>query len=674
MHFTSSSPVERSHAPISKKALLTLSFAALGVVYGDIGTSPLYVISEIFFGKEHVAVNPTAVFGAISLVFWALTLIVTLKYVIFVLRAEYEGEGGIFALLGLFKGMSAKGVAFISGMLILAAGLLLGDGTITPAISVLSAVEGLGVKTSAFTPYVVPITMAVLTVLFFFQYKGTAKLGRIFGWVMSAWFIAIAALGLYHVVGNPGILAAINPYYAIKFVIAEGVLKTMFALGGVVLAVTGGEALYADLGHFGVKPIRISWLFLVYPALVLNYMGQGAFLLSGAAVSAHNVFYSLVPGALLLPMVFLAMAATIIASQALISGAFSLAAQAAALNVAPRFKIVHTSNTHRGQIYVPAINWGLYIGCMALVAFFRSSGNLAAAYGLAEIGVMITTSTAMFAIAKHKWGWSTARAGFIFGGFMCIDAAFLASNSLKFLQGGYVPLTLGLILFTIMMTWRWGRRQVQRAYDAFEAIRPMSWLLDLNQRVEAANGVLVDSMGRTVELERAVVFLTSRPIRSLTDPVPVVTRLFLKRQSAVPKCIILLNVAIDKEPYLGDGIHEDVVNFGSNVYAVNARYGFMEEPHVRQLLKALQATEKIPFDIEHCTIEVAVPEIFTEEKLGQFGALRMRLYGFLHRLATQTYRYFGLDSDANLSLTLIPICATTDGLEVVRLQNERLRI
>lgn len=664
-----------SHPSLSTKALLAFSFAALGVVYGDIGTSPLYAMSQIFFGHGTLTINATAVFGAVSLVFWALTLIVTLKYVVFVLRAEYEGEGGIFALLGLLKNMSTKGIAIISAMLILAAGLLLGDGTITPAISVLSAVEGLSVKTSALNPYVIPITLVVLSILFLFQYKGTAKLGRMFGGVMCIWFVSIGALGLMQIIGHPQILAAVNPAYALHFIVTVGILRTMLVLGAVVLAVTGGEALYADLGHFGVKPIRMSWLFLVYPALILNYMGQGAFLLTGKPIIAHNIFYSLVPTALLVPMILLATLATVIASQALISGAFSLAAQASALGVAPRFKVVHTSNAQKGQIYVPAINWGLYLGCMALVLVFRSSDNLAAAYGLAEIGVMITTSTAMFAISHYKWQWHWIKSALVFGGFMLIDFIFLVSNSLKFLQGGYVPLAIGFLLFCVMMTWRWGRKYIHDAYDVFEAIRPMSWLLDLKQRIENAGGVLVDHMGRTVEFSRAVVFLSSKPIHTLQDSVPVVTRVYLKRKGGVPKCVVMLHVSIEKEPYLNEGVYEDVVDFGSNIYAVNARYGFMEEPHIRQLLAGLNAKGRIPYDITHCTIEVAEPEIILDENVHRFSALWIRFYKVLYQLATQAYSYFGLGADANTSVTLIPVYVTQDGNhEVIRLVNEQLKI
>jgi KUP system potassium uptake protein len=658
---------------LSARTLLVLSFAALGVVYGDIGTSPLYAVSGIFFGHGQIAVDPATIFGAISLIFWALTLIVTLKYVVFVLRAEYEGEGGIFALLGLLKGMSVKGIAFISSLLILAAGLLLGDGIITPAISVLSAVEGLAVKTNAFAPYVVPITMIVLTILFFFQQKGTAKLGKMFGAVMTVWFATIALLGLRQVIGHPAILQAVNPWYALQFMAQVGAIKTMFVLGAVVLAVTGGEALYADLGHFGVRPIRISWLFLVYPALILNYMGQGAFLLSGAPILVHNIFYSLVPPMLLLPMVILATMATVIASQALISGAFSLAAQATALGVSPRFKIVHTSQTQKGQIYVPMINWALYVGCMVLVLIFRSSNNLAAAYGLAETGVMISTSIAIRAIAKYKWHWHPAKTWLIFGTFICVDAVFLISNSLKFFQGGYVPFTVGILLFTVMMTWRWGRAQVYGSYDVFEAIRPLSWLLSLKERVAAGNGVLIDEKGRTVELNRAVVFMSSKSVSKTDDPLPVVARLYLKRKGAVPKCIVFLNIAVDKEPYL-EGADSEVRDFGSNVFAVNARYGFMEAPQVRELLASLNEKGQIPYDLTHSTIEIAEPDIILQQDVSQFDFLRIRLYKLLRQVATPMYRYFGLNADANLSTTLIPISVTDAGMEVVRLQNERLEI
>ena len=654
--------------------LLGLSLAALGVVYGDIGTSPLYAMSQIFFAHGAMTIDRASVFGVVSLIFWALTLIVTLKYVVFVLRAEYEGEGGIFALFGLLKNISARGIAAISGLLLLAAGLLIGDGMITPAISVLSAIEGLSVETLAFRPFVIPITMIILSILFFFQYKGTAKLGKGFGIVMCVWFATIAILGIAHIVNYPAIFLAINPMYAFAFMVQAGIFKTMLVLGGVVLVVTGGEALYADLGHFGVQPIRTSWLFFVYPALILNYAGQGAYLLSGGPIVENNIFFSLVPAPLLFPMIILAALATIIASQALISGAFSLAVQAASLDVLPRLKVEHTSHAQKGQIYVPAVNVVLYIGCMLLVLAFRSSANLASAYGLAETGVMITTSITMIVIAIKKWKWKPALSVFVFGGFMVAEIAFLFSNSVKFLEGGYVPLTIGLILFSVMRTWRWGKTNVRQAYQRFRSIRAVSWLLDVKNRIEANDGVLIDDIGRSVMLSRAVVFLCADATTSLNDPASIGVRLYLKQKGAVPKCIVLLNISIDKEPYLNEAVYEGVVNLDSDIYAVNARYGFMEEVRVRELLAGLSEKGKVPYNIAQATIQVWEPEIIIDEKAPTYGTLRMRFYKLLYRMAVSSYRYFGLEADANIAITLIPVLVTREGIDVIRLDNEQLMI
>lgn len=654
--------------PESKKRLLLLSIAALGVVYGDIGTSPLYTINEIFFGHGQVALNATDILGSISLVFWALTLVVTLKYITFVLRAEYDGGGGVFALFGLLKGLSTRTITVITSVLILAAGFLLGDGMITPAISVLSAVEGLRVETQALSPYVIPITLIVLTALFMIQRKGTGSIGRVFGIIMSIWFAVIALLGLREIIVQPAILAALNPYYALHFIASIDLKHVMYLLGAVILSVTGGEALYADLGHFGVKPIRISWLGYVYPALLLCYFGQGAFLLSGSKIIDENVFYSMVPHMMLLPMVLLAMCATIIASQALISGAFSLIAQAIVQGVSPRFKIIHTSHHHEGQIYVPAVNWALYVGCVLLVITFRSATNLASAYGLAEAGVMITTSIAMLAIAITRWNWTPLKAFIIFGSFAVIDSAFLAANSIKFFEGGYVPFIVGLVLFSIMATWRWGRALVATAFSNYTEKRHIKWLVELKTRVEKSQGIIEDERGRMTETNRAVIFLMRVPIRDLEDRVPVATRLYIKRLGALPKCIILLNVSISKEAYL-DANNYDIVDFGANIFAINAQFGFMDELNIRGFMKDLHDKKLIPYDVSRCTVQFAEEDLFIDPNVSWWTYIRARLFKLLSQFATPSYRYFGLGSDENLSVSLVPVHLKEKKAEVVQLQD-----
>ena len=455
---------EDAHAPRGR--VLALALGAVGVVYGDIGTSPLYAVNEIFFGHGHVAPLPGGARGCISLVVWALIVVVALKYVLFVLRADNDGEGGVFALYGLLHRYKEKGLRYLLFALMLAAGLLFGDGVITPAISVLSAVEGLDVVTPMFEHAIVPITIVILTGLFSIRFRGTETVGRVFGPILIVWFLTIAGIGALQISRHPQILEALNPYWGALFLLRGGVRVSLLVLGSVMLTVTGGEALYADMGHFGKGPIRVGWFGLVFPALLLNYLGQGAFIASSAPVVGQNLFYSTVPRAFVLPMVVLSTLATIIASQALISGAFSLASQGVGLGLFPRLRVVHTHHAHEGQIYVPFVNWSLCAGCILLVVTFGSSSALASAYGLAVSGVMVATSLAMVPLAWLTWRWSRLLATLLFGSFAACDGAFLLANSLKFLEGGFVPLTLGLALFVVMITWRWGRKATFAAYSS----------------------------------------------------------------------------------------------------------------------------------------------------------------------------------------------------------------
>src|SRR6516225_1628184 len=400
---------ERMQFHVSGGNVATLAIGALGVVFGDIGTSPLYAIDQIFFGSADIGRTPENVLGAISLAIWTITVVVAIKYALLVLRADNDGEGGVFALYGLLHRFKNEGRRVLLWSLMLGAGLLLGDGMITPAISVLSAIEGLEVATPAFSPYVVPITVILLTALFAVQYKGTAGIAVVFGPLLLVWFVVIAALGLFAIAQEPSILAAFDPSYGTIFLMRAGPRGSLLILSAMMLVVTGGEAMYADLGHFGARPIRISWFAVVFPSLLLNYLGQGAYLLGGAPVVGGKLFYHLVPTPLLLPVVVLATLATIIASQALISAAFSLASQAIGLGLFPRLWTRHTHEHHAGQIYIPFVNWGLCLGCIGLVIAFGSSSALAAAYGLAVAGVMLITSVAMFAIAQRYWQWSAVR-------------------------------------------------------------------------------------------------------------------------------------------------------------------------------------------------------------------------------------------------------------------------
>ncbi|HEY5307868.1 MAG TPA: KUP/HAK/KT family potassium transporter, partial [Casimicrobiaceae bacterium] len=449
-------------ASTDHKRLAALALGALGVVYGDIGTSPLYALKEVFAGSHHpVPVNEANVLGILSLVFWALMLIVTIKYTIFIMRADNKGEGGIMALMALvLRGEPDAAHGRILMLLGLAgAALFYGDGLITPAISVLSAVEGLEVATPAFKPIVIPITLFVLTGLFVLQKRGTAHVGRLFGPVMAIWFTVLGVLGAINIVHVPHVLAALDPRHAIEFLVTHGSLGFL-SLGSVVLAVTGAEALYADMGHFGRVPVRLAWSLLVLPTLALNYFGQGALLLTDVK-AVENPFYLLAPGWALIPLVVLSTVATVIASQAVISGAYSMTQQAMQLGYSPRMPVQHTSSREIGQIYLPVVNWGLFLGVVALVLGFGSSTNLAAAYGIAVTGTMAITTILAFVVARSMWGWGIVRSAALFGAFLIVDLGFLSANALKISEGGWFPLAFGVGVFTLMSTWKRGRALLQ---------------------------------------------------------------------------------------------------------------------------------------------------------------------------------------------------------------------
>ena len=457
-------PPRHRHAPLAPtgKALLALSLGALGVVYGDIGTSPLYALKECFNGPHGVPPTPENVLGVLSLVFWAMTFVVTVKYLSFVMQADNRGEGGILALLALVgrRKLSRPGRRFLLLLGIFGAALLYGDGVITPAISVLSAVEGLQVAAPALHHLVVPITVVILFLLFLIQKRGTATVGAVFGPVMLLWFAAIAAAGLHGIARDPGVFRALSPVAAVEFFVrhrGHGYL----VLGAVVLVLTGGEALYADMGHFGRRPIRLAWFGVAMPALLLNYFGQGAVLLRDPSVAA-NPFYMLVPGWALYPMIGVATAATIVASQALISGAFSLTNQAVQLGYSPRVTIRHTSRTEYGQIYVPEVNWAVGIACIALVLGFKTSGALAAAYGIAVTGTMTITTLLFHRVMRDRWRWPLWTAAPLTAAFLGADLSFFGANLVKFEDGGWFPIALAAGVFTLMSTWRAGRDVLAR--------------------------------------------------------------------------------------------------------------------------------------------------------------------------------------------------------------------
>jgi KUP system potassium uptake protein len=637
--------VRHSHAPRGGVAALTIG--ATGIVFGGIGTSPLYALDQIFLGHGGVDLTHENVLGGISLVIWTLTVIVTVNYAIFVLRAQNDGEGGVFALYGLLHRFKNRGIMIFLWALMLGAGLLFGDGIITPAISVLAAVEGLDVAAPALGRAVIPITAILLTALFAVQVKGTSGIGKVFGPILIVWFIVLAILGAYQIVHHTEILQAFNPVHGLMFLMRVGLLKALLVLGALILVVAGGEAMYADLGHFGALPIRMSWFTLVYPALLLNYLGQGAYLLSGAAIVGGKLFYSLVPPALLYPMILLATAAAVIASQALISGAFSLALQATALGLFPRLQVLHTHHSHAGQIYIPFINWSLYVGCIVLVITFGSSSALGAAYGLAVSGVMLITSLAMLPVSRLCWGWGTVATGLLWGTLTVINGSFLLANSLKFLEGGFVPLSIGIALFVIMATWRWGRKATFAAYSAKETMT-IAELIQVHRSSQFF-------------MERTAVLMTPKPLRSETDRTPALLQLLWDRYGVLPRNLIFVEVTHRKVPYIRDDRYEvtvfDKEKDSGSIISVELSFGFMEEPNVERALEGMARLREIdlPIDRRQWIVHVSNENLLPARSMRLIQRLRFRLFMLLRLVSRPAYYYYGLGDAVQLSAETLPV-------------------
>jgi KUP system potassium uptake protein len=676
---------------LRRGAFALLVVAACGVVYGDIGTSVLYTFREIFFGPHtsgHVPITHENVLGAVSLVFWALLLLVCVKYTFFVLYADHHGEGGTFAILGLLQGAKFLGAGILIGvMLILSAGLLFGEGLITPAISILSAVEGLEYMTDRFKPYIVWISAAILVALFSVQRIGTARVGLWFGYCTLIWFFCIGLIGAVQVWGHPQVLWALNPWYGFAFLQTIGFSNTLIVLGFVTLAVTGVEAMYADMGHFGRRPIQFGWLLVAFPCLLLQYFGQGAFLVGelhdGESLPAmmhlfYATFSDVFPGtAPLIFMVGLATVATIIASQALISGAFSLAAQAIALGYGGRMEITHTSIEHEGQIYIRTLNWLLCAGCLVLIFTFQSSSSLAAAYGLAVSAVMLNTSISMIAVATVKWSWSVWRAVLLFGFFACIEGTFLFANSLKFFQGGFVPLLIGGGLFVAMSNYHWGRIDlIASAYAEYANLRTMSWFLELKQRLIAHGGVLRDGLRTLMEAERTDVFMISRPVTQKTDGVPVILRAYLKRHGTVARNLLLLSLQSHNLPTVQGEKQYEIIPLGANVWVIIAHYGFMQKPYVPGILLELSVHPAFrQLDLSLANIEIGEEELLVNPETPWFRKLWVWLFTLQLKVSVPAHRYFGLVWDhptemegiigiEHLSKTIIPVRVGKSGSEV----------
>lgn len=553
----------------TQERLLPLALAALGVVYGDIGTSPLYTMQECFMGPHAQPVTTANVLGVCSLVAWSIFLVVTIKYVMFIMRAHNKGEGGIFALLSLLHEDAGRGkmhpvlpLAAIAG-----AALLYGDGIITPAISVLSAVEGLTIATDAATPYVLPLTCGVLLLLFLAQRSGTEHIGRVFGPVMVVWFLAIGGLGIHSALQTPEILKAFNPWYAVDYFRQHGP-RGMLVLGAVVLCITGGEALYADMGHFGPRPIRLAWMTLVLPALFCNYMGQGAMMLRVPDL-ATNPFYALVPHSLLYPMVALATVATVIASQAMISGCFSLTQQAIQLGFCPRLQITHTSETARGQIYLPTVNHILMVCCIALVLGFGSSSNLAGAYGIAVTATMGLTSFLFHAVLRRRMGWSRLRAGLLVGLFLFVDCAFLGANLFKVVEGGWVAIGVAGVAIVLMVTWRDGRAAL--------AMRHQSMSLPLDDFIADVHRKTPHRVPGTA------VFMSVSP-----SGTPLALLHHYKHNRTLHERVAILTIGSTSTPHVLQDERLSVTPLDEGFMRIIARYGFMESPSVPEIIALLQ--------------------------------------------------------------------------------------
>ena len=569
-----------SHAPVVRgwKDLARLSLGALGVVYGDIGTSPLYALKECFAPGHGVEPTLDNVLGVLSLVFWALTMVVAVKYLVFVLRADNHGEGGILSLLALVtdqgsnpKGRGETGARRRSMLILLGvfgAALLLAEGMITPAISVLGALEGLEVATPLFRPVVVPLAVGILLALFYFQRRGTAGVGAVFGPAMLVWFVAIAAAGLPKVVAHPQVLAAINPVHGLRFFLANGV-HGFLILGAVVLCITGAEALYADLGHFGKRPIRLAWFCVPFPALLLNYFGQGSLLLARGSEVRDNPFFELYSGWALYPMVVIATVAAVIASQALISGAYSLMQQAIQLGFWPRLTIVHTSREASGQIYLPEVNWALMVACIALTVGFRGSSALAAAYGIAVVSTMLISTLLLYSVARHLWRWPIWQALPLALLFLTFDVMFLSANVVKFAHGGWVPIVTGLALFTVMTTWKRGRHLLQEQFSASKL--PIEvFIADVGRR---------SAQGKLPRVPGTAVVMTSQ-----LDGTPPVLLHHFKHNKVLHEKVILMTLVTEGIPEVAAAERFDVRELGEGFWGVVARYGFMETPNVPKVL------------------------------------------------------------------------------------------
>lgn len=548
----------------NKSSLLTVTVACIGVVYGDIGTSPLYTLRECLTGQAGIAVTQSALFGFLSLIFWLLMLVVSVKYISFVMRADNDGEGGILTLMALaIRNLNPRWIPFIMFIGLVGGSFFYGDGVITPAISVLSAIEGLEIIGPSLDRFIIPFSIAVLTLLFFIQKNGTGSVGKIFAPVMVVWFITIGALGIGGIVRNPDVLQALNPYWAVHFFV-EFKTVSFFALGMVVLSVTGGEALYADMGHFGKKPIRIAWFVLVGPSLVMNYFGQGALLLSQPA-AIKNPFFLLAPDWALVPLLVLATLATVIASQAVISGVFSLTRQAVRMGYLPPMRIIYTSDVESGQIYIPVVNWLLYFAVLIAIVSFKHSSNLASAYGIVVTGTMVITSVLIGIVMIKNWGWKSWAGGLVITAMLLIDVPFFAANLSKIFSGGWLPVAIGLTILVIMLTWKTERsRLLRRLRQDPEALEALITSLEKAPPQRVPGTAVVMSRGQY--------------------EVPLVLLHNLKHNKILHERVVLLTIVTEDVPYVHNVQRVIIEQLSPAFWRVIARYGWREKPNVTDIL------------------------------------------------------------------------------------------
>ncbi|MFM2094311.1 MAG: hypothetical protein RIS70_1435 [Planctomycetota bacterium] len=691
---------------------------ALGTVYGDIGTSVLYTIMEVTrdtvrlrnpdqseeslldaISTGTASISLEDALGGLSLIFWALVYL-SVKYDVLIMRADNRGEGGTFALWGILKARASKILGFtsIGYLVVTAAGLLAADGIITPPISMLGAYEPLG-ETGA-----VIATLVSLFVLFKPQWRGTSRIGGVFGWFMLlVWFPWIAIKGIPWVFKHPEVLYAVNPAYAVKFLWTFPGTGAFVIMGVVVLAITGGEAKYADIGHFsrkgeqdvaegysiapqdsGRRPVMFAWFYLAMPCLLTNYAGQVSYVLENGVPERANTYYALTPrtgnesidNLLLYSDLVVSAVAAFIASQALITGMFSIVKQAISLGFAPRHAVRYTSRETEGQVYIPAVNWAMFLGCVTVTLIFKNSGNLAAAYGIAVTGTMGITTIAFGCVARHVWGWSIWRVLSLTVPIFLVDILFFASNLLKFTKGGYFPVLVAAVLVTIMIIWQWGRVQLAQAFYAFGVRdgKKIEWLVALRDMLDEVQltieqnlpfaRALVQGRRHLVESDRAATFLCSRPIRTLDDYVPVSLRIFLKKYGVLPSHVTLLYVNQISIAEADESKRYEVINLGNDIDSVIVTYGYMEQPDVRKALRELRRRGQLEIAAERWIIEVGEEEIIVRQDLPLLHRLRIDLFRWVLKLSTPAHKYFGLTYDAAVSKEIIPVVFSREGVKI----------